>query len=107
MEHPAQETLLRFLLGATTRQENREIVRHLLARCPACAAALRAMNRVPPLAAPPGPAAYDEAFDRIAKWLHEWTRGMQPAPGPPSPRGGALLGGFPFSRNATPRRGSG
>lgn len=106
MEHPAQETLLRFLLGATTRQENREIVRHLLARCPACAAALRAMNPVPPLDPPPSPAAYDETFDRLAKRLHEWTRGTQPVPGP-SARGGAPLGGFPISRNATPRRGSG
>ncbi len=41
MEHPSQDALLRFVLGAASRQENRLIVRHLLARCPACAAAVR------------------------------------------------------------------
>jgi hypothetical protein len=66
-EHPSDEALLRFVLGATSRLENRTIVRHLLARCPACAAVLK---RVKP--EPPGkPADYDEALHRLAAWLRE------------------------------------
>jgi hypothetical protein len=66
-EHPSDEDLFRFVLGATSRLENRAIVRHLLARCPACAAVLK---RVKP--EPPGePADYDEALDRLAARLRE------------------------------------
>jgi hypothetical protein len=67
MEHPAEEDLFRFLLGATSRQENRQIVRHLLSRCPACAAALKAMRPEPPV----DPGAYDGALDRFAARLRE------------------------------------
>ncbi len=67
MEHPAADVLLRFFLGTASRQENRQIVRHLLSRCPACAAALKEMKPEPP----GDPGAYDEALDRFAARLRE------------------------------------
>lgn len=67
MDHPAEDVLLRFLLGAASRQENRQIVRHLLARCPSCAAALRRMKPDGPIEPPVDPAEYDQALDRITK----------------------------------------
>src|SRR5262245_59470503 len=70
MEHPADDVLLRFLLGAASRQENRAVVTHLLARCPRCAAALRQM-KLPPV----DPAAYDEALDRFAAEFRKPLRG--------------------------------
>ena len=71
MEHPTEDVLLRFILGGTSRQENRQVVRHLLSRCPHCAAALRTLSRQPPLGPPPDPTAYQEALDRFAaKLLH-------------------------------------
>ena len=69
MEHPSQDALLRFVLGAASRQENRRVVRHLLARCPSCAAALRQLRREPPLSPPPDLEGYDPAFDRLAVLL--------------------------------------
>jgi anti-sigma factor RsiW len=40
-EHPSPVLLLRFLRGEASRAEERIVVRHLLAGCPACSAALR------------------------------------------------------------------
>jgi hypothetical protein len=45
MEHPDDGVLLRFAALKGTREENRQVVRHLLARCPECAARLRAAAR--------------------------------------------------------------
>jgi len=39
--HPAEHELERFLCGETSREEKRELVRHLLAGCRQCAAALQ------------------------------------------------------------------
>jgi anti-sigma factor RsiW len=80
MEHPSQEVLLRFILGAASRQESRQVVRHLLARCPACAAAFREIRREPPLAPPPRPEAYDQAFTRAAAFLRALARKENPPP---------------------------
>jgi len=85
MEHPGDDVLLRFLLGATSRLENRQVVRHLLTQCPSCAAALRKMRKEPPLAPPLSPDAYDAALDRVAARLHELTSPPKPTP-PPPPR---------------------
>ncbi|HYU35522.1 MAG TPA: hypothetical protein VEW48_25490 [Thermoanaerobaculia bacterium] len=81
MEHPTEEVLLRFVLGATGREENGQVVRHLLARCPTCAAALRRNLREPPLDPPPDPGAYDEALDRLTAMLLELPAGAKPPPG--------------------------
>jgi hypothetical protein len=67
MEHPTRADLLRFLLGTTSRQENRLIVRHLLANCPACTAALSQMWKEPI-----APTAYDQALDRFQEQLRTW-----------------------------------
>lgn len=75
MEHPAEDVLLRFFLGTTSRQENRQIVKHLLARCPVCAAALRSVKP-----GPVDPSAYDEALDRFAVKLRELARETNPPP---------------------------
>jgi hypothetical protein len=67
MDHPAREALCRFLQGTASREENRTIVRHLLARCPRCAVALNSGK--------PEPAAYDEALSRSAARLRELAAG--------------------------------
>ena len=69
MEHPADEVLLRFLLGETSREENRAIVIHLLSGCPRCAAVLR---QLPP---PEEPEAYDKALDRLEAAVQELAAG--------------------------------
>lgn len=71
MECPRPDVLLRFLLGTTSRPESRLVVRHLLARCPACAATLRQLRHEPPLSPPPAPADYVPAFDRADVWVRE------------------------------------
>lgn len=71
MEHPGDDALLRFLLGKTSRDENRQIVRHLLTRCPVCAAALEKMWKEPP-GQPISPAKYDPALDRFEVQLRAW-----------------------------------
>ena len=83
MEHPPEHVLLRFTLGATSRQENRQVVRHLLARCPACAAALRKMWTEPPADPPIPPDAYDQALDRVEEQLRKLLRPELPPPPPP------------------------
>jgi hypothetical protein len=87
-EHPSNEALLRFVLGATSRLENRTIVRHLLARCPACAAVLKRLKPEPP----GEPADYDEALDRLAVWLRELAGASGAGPRAPSRTSG---GAFP------------
>lgn len=54
MEHPSPDVLHRFVLGTASRLENRLVVRHLLARCPVCLAALRQVTQEPCLFPPPG-----------------------------------------------------
>jgi hypothetical protein len=72
MEHPGDEALLRFLLGMTSRHENRTIVRHLLARCPACAKTLNDIWKGPPPDTPAAPEIYDQALDRFQEQLRIW-----------------------------------
>ncbi len=82
MEHPAEDALLRFLVGASSRQENRQIVRHLLSRCPTCAQALRRLRPDPPV----DPGAYDQALDRLAECLSANGRNFAAPPPRPAPR---------------------
>ena len=81
MEHPAADAFLRFLDGATTQPENRQIVRHLLAWCPACAEAMRRLSLGPPV----DPAAYDFALDRLEERLSAHGASFSPPP-PGGPR---------------------
>lgn len=62
MEHPAEDVLRRFLLASTTSEENCQVARHLLARCPSCADMLRKIRKEPP---PPG--AYNLALERLRR----------------------------------------
>jgi len=87
MEHPTQETLQKFLLGQTTRTENRTIVRHLLARCPPCAAILETLWKIP--GPPIPPEAYDPALDRFEQEL----RKLMPQQESPLSRAGVSAGG--------------
>jgi hypothetical protein len=80
MEHPLPDVLLRFLLGTASNLENRQVVRHLLARCPSCAATLRQIRHEPLWEPPPVPDAYDSAFDRAATFLQELARKTDPPP---------------------------
>jgi hypothetical protein len=61
MDHPvSRDSLKRFAVGASTRQENRSIVAHLLKGCPDCARQIREGVR------PEVPAdAYDPVLARM------------------------------------------
>lgn len=74
MVHPGDDALLRFLLGKSSRDENRQIVRHLLTLYPVCTAALEKMWKEPP-DQPISPAEYDPALDRFEKQLQAWRSG--------------------------------
>jgi anti-sigma factor RsiW len=60
LDHPPADLLARFWGCRTTVDENRLIVRHLLAQCPECAARLQQLKRkqFPER-------AYDEAYERF------------------------------------------
>lgn len=58
MEHPSREQLQRFVDGFSTREENRQIVRHLLRECALCQEVIQAAWR-PPI---PPPDAFDNAL---------------------------------------------
>lgn len=62
MTHIQEATLKRFTEGTASREENRRVVRHLLARCPACAATIRSALR-PPVSE----ASYDELIARAIR----------------------------------------
>lgn len=71
-EHFPREAIERFLRAELSREETREIVRHLLARCPLCIAAVDAEVRRDDLASgAAGPGPYDEVFDRILSETEE------------------------------------
>lgn len=60
MEHPSNETLVRFGRLQATRAEHCEVVGHLLRGCPGCAERLHAV--IWPKVAP---GDYDEIVDRV------------------------------------------
>ena len=66
MDHPvSRESLKRFATGASTRQENRSIVAHLLKGCPECARQIREGVR---------PEVSEDAYDSaLAKMSGERT----------------------------------
>jgi len=68
MQHPSQEVLLRFALGLASRAENRQVVRHFLARCSSCAATVRQLLREPP---PQSLADYDPSFEKVTAFLEK------------------------------------
>lgn len=51
------------------------VVRHLLARCPICAAACRQLLRGPSSSPPADPDAYEPAFERAAALLKKSSQG--------------------------------
>jgi hypothetical protein len=60
MDHPADEVLRRFAALEGSRQENRLVVQHLLAKCAECAAKVREAFR-PQI----DPAEHDAALSRV------------------------------------------
>jgi hypothetical protein len=63
MDHPiAPESLERFLHGATSREENRRILAHLLVGCRSCSEHIARRRES-------GPGAYDTALDRFEETL--------------------------------------
>jgi len=48
MAHPVPEVLTRFAEGKATREESRQVVRHLVHLCPACAELVRTQSFGPP-----------------------------------------------------------
>lgn len=65
MEHPISDlSLVRFSKGTASKEENREIVAHLVKGCRHCSRRLRELGP------PPVPAgAYDEALERFSDGL--------------------------------------
>jgi hypothetical protein len=61
MPHPSPETLVRFARGIATPGEGREVVIHLLRRCPICSAIISAM--VGPLL---DPDIYEPVFEKAS-----------------------------------------
>jgi hypothetical protein len=47
VRHPSSETLARFAEGTSRQRETREVVRHLLRRCRACAVLLAGQVSIP------------------------------------------------------------
>jgi hypothetical protein len=72
LDHPPDELLARFLRCGTTNEENQLVVRHLLTRCPACAARLQHLEPKPAPAI-----AYDEALERFVAKARRWRAGTE------------------------------
>lgn len=77
-EHFPRETIERFMEAELSREETREIVRHLLARCRICLAAVDAAARRGDLLSgregrpeTAAPGRYDEVFDKIINGTEE------------------------------------
>jgi len=64
MPHVSFTVLQRFAAGTASREENRQVVRHLLARCESCAAVIRCCL-VPTVRDAELDAAIDRVFDRF------------------------------------------
>lgn len=56
MTHIPEAILRRFAEDTASREENRRVVRHLLTRCPACAASIRSFLR---------PSVTEESYDEL------------------------------------------
>jgi hypothetical protein len=86
VEHPSEETLKRFVTGKASREENREVVAHLLKGCAPCASKVKTLMEPDPVAGP----SYDSSLERFDKGLLEAleaTGGATPsAPVSPQPR---------------------
>jgi hypothetical protein len=64
MPHVPFTVLQRFAAGTASREENRQVVCHLLGRCEGCAAAIR-IALVPRVSEAEHAAAIDRVFDRF------------------------------------------
>lgn len=67
MDHPSEETLKRFATGTASREENRDVVAHLVKGCSACTRKLRALMEPDSVAR----GAYDTALDRFDRGVIE------------------------------------
>ena len=67
MDHPSEETLKRFAAGTASREENRNVIAHLLKGCAACAQRLKALMEPASVAG----VSYDAALDRFDEGMIE------------------------------------
>jgi len=67
VEHPSEETLKRFVTGKASRDENREVVAHLLKGCALCAAKVKSLIEPDSVAGP----SYDPSLERFDSGLLE------------------------------------
>jgi hypothetical protein len=77
MEHLSESLIRRFARSEASRAENRAVVRHLLAGCPACAEELRAQ-----LFPPVRPDAYDSV---LCHWIPLFQEALSRSPARPRP----------------------
>jgi hypothetical protein len=67
VEHPSEETLKRFVTGKASREENREVVAHLLKGCAPCATKVKSLMEPSSVAGP----SYDPSLERFDAGLLE------------------------------------
>jgi hypothetical protein len=67
VDHPAEETLKRFLSGKAPRQEGKAVVAHLLKGCAGCSRKLKLLIEPEPVAG----GAYDAVLGRFDRALIE------------------------------------
>ena len=67
MDHPSEETLKRFAAGTASREENRNVIAHLLKGCAACTQRLKALMEPASVAG----VSYDAALDRFDEGMIE------------------------------------
>jgi hypothetical protein len=79
-EHPADEVLARFADAATSPAESRLVVRHLLARCPRCGAALRSLLFPEASSIPSGESSWTEKNRKAARTASTGNSGFSSEP---------------------------
>jgi len=65
-DHAELETFRMLMFGASSRQETRQVVRHLLAGCGRC---LKRSVAAQAESGDPSTWRYDDVFDRLERWL--------------------------------------
>jgi hypothetical protein len=79
-DHAKPEAFHKLLYGDSSREETRQIVRHLLGSCGRC---MKRSATAQKADGDPASWKYDDLFDRMERWLDlERTREIAPAPLP-------------------------
>jgi hypothetical protein len=67
VDHPSEETLKRFAAGTASREENRNVVAHLLKECATCTQRLKTLMEPASVAG----ISYEAALDRLDRGMIE------------------------------------